>query len=489
MFLILPSLYLPILNVILLLLLPTSFSSASSSPDPELQSQDDSLDILSQSRVVRDADSKKEGERKKKRNKNQKEGKKNGKAARKNKKAAKKNRKHIKTTKKNKNSKKNNRKNMKGKNNRKKGKKGKKQRRKNNKTSKTQRKTERQECMAEACVDTTISYMKLLKDKIRNFKVQKARIATSKKQALGKAKKSGLWATVISKIVMAGGGNSSELKCNGASGPGADRLTALHTELTGCEATINATCSTDLPEYNSTMVGMCSDYITNFENLTGAAIEAMGDQACDLWQDPELAMVAASIKMCDISKDNGKFTAQKSKCIKAFGKCRKTEDTVNQAISVCSSSNSQTKILAAITAGVANQAAAADLDKKITAATAAPPARATSTCAAFITAVTEVTNKTMNAPLASGLETMLKAVTALDVSPCSPTEMPSLESAGVAFKAAAGGIDGAVAVKQVELGIITGSTVSTAVNTAAASKARNMKMRAVMGKMFRSSRA
>ena len=112
--------------------------------------------------------------------------------------------------------------------------------------------------MDDACVDKAVSYMKLLKDKIKNFKVQKARIATSTKQALGKAKKSGLWASLISKMVLAGGGNSSALTCNGATGPGADNLAALYTELTGCEANVNMSCSTELPEYNSTMEGMCS---------------------------------------------------------------------------------------------------------------------------------------------------------------------------------------------------------------------------------------
>ena len=348
-----------------------------------------------------------------------------------------------------------------------KAKKNKKERNKNKKISGTQRESERQACMDDACVDKAVSYLKLLKDKIKNFKVQKARIATSKKQALGKAKKSGLWASLISKLVLAGGGNSSALTCNGATGPGADNLAALYTELTGCEANVNMSCSTELPEYNSTMEGMCSDYIKTFETLTSAAMDAEGAKACDMWMEPDLAMVADDVRSCDISKDNSMFTAYKSKCIKTFGACRKAEDKASQAITVCSSSNSKTEILAAITAGVANQAAAADLSKKIAAVTTAPPPRATTSCADFTSAVTDVTKKTMDGPLLSGLDAMLKDATAMDVSPCSTTEIPILESAGAAFMMAADGIGAAISVKQMELEVMTGSTVSTMVSTGA----------------------
>lgn len=334
--------------------------------------------------------------------------------------------------------------------------------------------------------------MKLLKDKIANFKAQKSRITSSRKQAGGKAKKMGDFAAVVSKIREAGGGNSSELKCNGAAGPGADKLTNLTVELTGCEAAINTSCSADLPDYNSTAEDVCSGYIATFENLTSAAISASGDSACTLWQAEDLAAAAVNVKTCDISGENSKFTKQRVLCISAFGKCRKLEDSVTQAISACSSANSLTNVLAAITAGVSNKAAAAEVSSKITAATAtARAATANTTCADFITKVTEVTTEVMNAPLSLHLEVLLKAVTALTVSSCSTTEKTSLTSAGDTFKTAAAVIDEAIASKQMDLEISTGSTVSisTLVTTAAASRARHMGVRSAVERFLRRSRA
>jgi len=222
---------------------------------------------------------------------------------------------------------------------------------------------------------------------------------------------------------------------------------------------------------------MCSDYIKTFETLTSAAMDAEGAEFCDMWMEPDLAMVADDVRSCDISMNNSMFTAYKSKCIKTFGACRKAEDKASQAITVCSASNSKTEILAAITAGVANQAAAADLSKKITAVKAAPTSTPTNppivieetTCTDFIYAVADVTRYIRDGPLLSGLEAMLKDVTAMDVHPsygCSATDVV-LQSAEHGFMKAADGIGAAISVKQMELEVLTGNTVSTIVTTGA----------------------
>ena len=145
--------------------------------------------------------------------------------------------------------------------------------------------------------------------------------------------KGGIFAPLISKLREAGGGNSSNLTCNGASGPGADNLKALMAELEMCETNIEAACSTNLPSINETLTSECEMHMKAFSNLTKTAIAASGEASCHLWTADELAMAASKIKgaACDISDLNTNFTMAKKNCTQAFGACRKVEDKVTKA--------------------------------------------------------------------------------------------------------------------------------------------------------------
>ena len=145
--------------------------------------------------------------------------------------------------------------------------------------------------------------------------------------------KQAIFSPLISKLREAGGGNASNLTCNGESGPGADNLKSLMEELEMCEADIEAACNTGLPSYNETLISECEMHMETFSNLTKPAMAASGEASCELWTDAALAMAAVDIKgsTCDISDLNTMFTAAKKNCTSAFGACRKLEDMVTNS--------------------------------------------------------------------------------------------------------------------------------------------------------------
>ena len=95
------------------------------------------------------------------------------------------------------------------------------------------------------CVDTAISYLKLLKDKISNFEAQLSRMKVQTKTGKSKAGKKGIFGGVIRRLVRAGGGNVSNLACSGeTNSAGAEKLRNLTTLLLECEGNIENSCDT-----------------------------------------------------------------------------------------------------------------------------------------------------------------------------------------------------------------------------------------------------
>ena len=403
----------------------------------------------------------------------------------------------------------NNRKNSKGKkakksNSARKGKKpkGSKGQRKNKNNVKAARNTGKsgRACLAATCVDNAIKYMNMLKSKVVNFNKQKARIAASKKQAGGKAGKKGLFKGLVLKIKEAGGGNSSALKCNGKAGTaGALKFDNLTSELGACEAAINKSCNTDLPAINQTEIDTCSTAIDAFVSLTDPAIAAKGEAACKLWVADDMTAAAAKVKVCDVSTTNNKMVKAKTACAKAFGSCRKVEDSVSEALSACSPANSDSAVKAAIAQGTKNLAAAKKVSEKIASAKAARTTRAAMACGSFAVKIAATAGELEASPLLAGLIDILNAVLALTVSPCNNAEKLELANAEESFTGAVETIEVAIAEKQKDLEISTGSTAdpnttpastsgtTASVTTAAALAARRMGMRAAVERFLKRS--
>jgi len=182
------------------------------------------------------------------------------------------------------------------------------------------------------CIDNAVKYMVTIQKQVAFFDTQKTRMETMEKQAGGKAKKMGNFQPLCAKIREAGGGNSSDLRCNGEK---SENLTNLYSELMACKENINTSCSTDMPTHDENMVATCVTDIKAFKDLVKAASDKTGDDACLDWNGANLAAAEAKALKCKVTDESNAVKAQKKKCINAFSKCRKTEDAIIDAFSKC----------------------------------------------------------------------------------------------------------------------------------------------------------
>merc|ERR1712038_1193675 len=391
----------------------------------------------------------------KKGKKGKKKGRKAGKKTKKGKKRAKKGNKKSRKMKKK--SRKEKKKSRKGKKNSRKGKK------KTGRKSQSNRQTD-SGCMNETCINTAMSYMKIMKDKVSNFLRQKTRVSKYSTTSGNKAGKKGLFGPILNRIREAGGGNSSNLKCNGDNaGAGAKQLANLTSLLGACEENINASCNANQPSINQTEHDLCENAMTAFAALTKDCQKKTGAEACACWTNSTLETSVAVVKKCDISDDNKAMTKAKKQCTTAFGKCRKVEDSVSEALSACSPANTKSRATADIKQGLKNKAAVTKATEKINATASNSTSRqaASMTCAVFTTSVISATAEILRAPLLKGVETVLLALASATVATCTSAEKTKLFTLSVEMDKTAVNIDLNIEHKQLDLQISQGTTVST----------------------------
>merc|ERR1712012_1124320 len=199
-------------------------------------------------------------------------------------------------------------------------------------------------CANETCIDNAVTYMKQLKLAVKNFGKQYNRILTNAKQSSGKSSKNNEFAPYLVKLRETGGGNASNLTCNGQKNQGAVNLETLYNNLATCETIINATCHTDnMPDVNMTFLDGCKATMDNFTAKANEAIKASGADACLIWQSAELAEMSGMLKGCSVKSLESTHTAAKKACTGNFSYCRQEEDKVSKIVSACSASNSKNK--------------------------------------------------------------------------------------------------------------------------------------------------
>merc|ERR1719477_204628 len=324
-------------------------------------------------------------------------------------------------------------------------------------------------CMNETCINTAMSYMKIMKDKVSNFLRQKTRVGKYSTTSANKHGKKGLFGPILNRIREAGGGNSSNLKCNGDnSSAGAKQLANLTALLGACEDNINASCSANQPSINQTEHDLCEAAMTAFADGTKECQKKTGAEACACWTNSTLETQVAEVKKCDISDDNKAMTKAKKECTSAFGKCRKVEDSVSESLSACSPANTKSRATADIKQGLKNKAAVTKATAKINATASNSTSRATQgihsiTCAVFITDIKAATAEILRAPLLAGTETVLLALVGVTVATCSSEDKTTLFTLSVEMDRTAETINLNIESKQNDLLISQGATVSTTV--------------------------
>merc|ERR1712051_626963 len=256
--------------------------------------------------------------------------------------------------------------------------------RKNNRKANTARDTS---CMNDACINNAVKYMKQLKGAVKSFGNQYNRIVRNKKQTTGKAGKKDEFEPYLIKLRETGGGNSSNMSCNGEMNEGATNLLNLYNSLETCKTIINNTCHEDnMPAINMTVLDACKATMDGFVNETADAIAATGAAACLLWESEKLANMSAMLKDCSISETTDGHTTAMKACKGNFSFCRGEEDKVSKLVSACSASNSVAKVTTAIAQGANNQAAATAVSAKVNETLGVTAAATTAAAAAATTA-------------------------------------------------------------------------------------------------------
>merc|ERR1712223_570986 len=229
-------------------------------------------------------------------------------------------------------------------------------------------------CLSETCVDNAVKYHKLVNEKVRNFEAQKKRAERFRKQLGNKGAKNADFDHVIDKLVKAGGGNASNLTCNGKNNKGSELLMNLTAELGMCNMSIQDACTVEpVPASNQTFLEACAktmdDFTTKVEEATrvSSTETVAGSESCALWDHANMTILTDSMKGCiTLLQEEGNLAkATNRACKKQFTDCRGKMEDLGNAIAGCSPANSEDKVKAAIEAGKANKEAAEMVGKKI----------------------------------------------------------------------------------------------------------------------------
>ena len=223
-------------------------------------------------------------------------------------------------------------------------------------------------------MDNAVKYHKLVNEKVRNFEAQKKRAERFRKQLGNKGAKNADFDHVIDKLVKAGGGNASNLTCNGKNNKGSELLMNLTAELGMCNMSIQDACTVEpVPASNQTFLEACAktmdDFKTKVEEATrvSSTETVAGSESCALWDHANMTLLTDSMKGCiTLLQEEGNLAkATNRACKKQFTDCRGKMEDVGNAIAGCSAANSEDKVKAAIEAGKANKEAAEMVGKKI----------------------------------------------------------------------------------------------------------------------------
>lgn len=370
-----------------------------------------------------------------------------------------------------------------------KGKKGGKKNRKNktrknksknnkNRRNKGQRKSSRATDLE--CLSAATSYINKRENMVKNFNRQKKRIESFLKKSGNKNDKSSVFTTTADEIIQAGGGNKSDLKCDGSStSDGAKQLTNLTTFLSACPTTINASCGSDkFPEINNTLLDLCADETTAFAAEVDKCMELQESDpasACECWESELLTNLSAPLSGCKIQPTMEAVKDQYNLCKAAFGECRKYEQDAVPAISACAAGTDALKKSAELLA--ANSAALGKVEtalnnlksgRKLAKYRRAVP----TTCAEVIALVEEIVElaeaDTQDPDVATKSEELASAS---DIT-CIETELKEVEELKESVSEVKESVDAALEAVQSLLEDLTGSTVSVSSSTGRSSGRR-----------------
>ena len=219
--------------------------------------------------------------------------------------------------------------------------------RKNTKDKKRTRTRTRSGSVSDICLQQSLTVMKMWKDVISNFEKQKKRMVKQNTTGGNKSGKKGVFAPIALRLIEAGGGNKSALKCGGKTGnSGAKQLKNLTDTLNACQTNVQSVCG-KFTQPNMTKLNTCATLATAFKKSAQKCLDkSIGTSknvtaACSCWTDAAFNKTVQAAKDCKFSTEAKTIANQLKNCTKAFGKCRKYEDAAITSIAACNSDSTK----------------------------------------------------------------------------------------------------------------------------------------------------
>jgi len=331
----------------------------------------------------------------------------------------------------------------------------------------------RQAAFNYTCLDNAMNYLKIMKDNVGNYMRQEARAKRANKTGHGKNKKKGGFKKVLHQIVEAGGGNKSELSCNGnTNSTGAKQLKNLTNILLACEKSINASCHPDsFPKKDATEINKCLATMKSYKTIVDGCMKKSGKEACDCWLETKLVDYAKEIKTCKLSDHSKKMIAQLNACKGNFSTCKKYEDSSVEAIHACGQSGSKLLNKAkALTENVDKLGKAKETAAKL-AGNSSSRGVALANCGAVVKMITQLLLFVDQSPGSKKISKLADDIVASSGVTCSDSEKNDLKGQVTLLEVAVVTVTAVLVTVKENLQAVSGTTPSAAVIAAATEEA------------------
>merc|ERR1719295_2465051 len=197
--------------------------------------------------------------------------------------------------------------------------------------------------LGDTCLTNLLNSLKFEKDKIRTFTNQKKRAESFKKLIGNKGGKDDQFGNTTTYLLMALGGNMTNLNCSGKTSLTTEAA-ATYTTLSNCSASIAAACAVPNKTANFTLLDTCKTVYSEIQTKNAACLKLTtdGTKACTCWS--EAANMTASAKKlsddCDAKSTQLEMKSLKKTCLASFSACKKAEDSSVAFIMTCSQDSS-----------------------------------------------------------------------------------------------------------------------------------------------------
>merc|ERR1719234_595764 len=197
--------------------------------------------------------------------------------------------------------------------------------------------------LGDTCLTNLLNSLKFEKDKIRTFTNQKKRAESFKKIVGNKGGKDDQFGNTTTYLLMALGGNMTNLNCSGKTSLTTEAA-ATYTTLSNCSASIAAACAAPNNTANFTLLDTCKTVYTKIQTKNAACLKLTtdGSTACTCWAEAANMTVAAKklSDACDAKSTQLEMKSLKKACLASFGVCKKAEDSSVAYIMTCSQNSS-----------------------------------------------------------------------------------------------------------------------------------------------------